>query len=735
MVRVKESDYYEDDGNINIDAWLNKIFESHSDNGAHLIRQACRLSQLAGAQAPTPSGKSCLQQGLAMAEILLDCQPDPQCIAAAILYHSVRYAELSLDIIQEQFNSDMANLIKGVKRMQAISTLQSASYGHNHHENVRMMLLAMVEDVRVVLIKLTEQVVNIRNAALFSREHQIAIAKETLDIYAPLANRLGVYQIKWELEDLAFRYIDPETYKSIAKLLDQRRLDREQYVKSIVSHLKNALTGHNIANYEVYGRAKHIYSIFRKMHRKKINYEKIYDTTAVRVLVPTVEDAYTVLSIVHNLWEQIPEEFDDYISAPKANGYRSIHTAVHGPDNKNIEVQIRTFSMHQECEIGVAAHWIYKEGKQQKPGYEAKISWLRQVLEWQKELIAPETVLEENHSEIFDDRVYVFTPKGHVVDLKNGATPLDFAYHIHTDIGHRCRGAKINGHIVPLTYRLKTADRVEILTAKQPHPSRDWLNSHLGYLNTPRAKAKVQHWFKQQDYHSNLQTGQELFESECQRLGITEFNLSQISEKYNFKSSDDLLAALGCGDIRLAQILNAWRSINQQSHPSTALIPPVRKPTATKTKSLSSEINIYGVDNLLSHYAKCCKPIPGDSIVGFITTGKGISIHRADCNNILNANAQQQQRIIEVEWGSTASQVYQIDLLVNAYDRPGLLRDITNMLANERTNLLALNTNTDKNENIAYLKITLEIEDLEMLSRLTDRLLQIKNVYEVKRPM
>lgn len=723
MVKLKDSPYLLTDGSINIDSWLNAVAAKRSAADTQLIRHACVLSQLAGADKPTTNNVSCLQQGLAMAEMLLDLNLDSETIAAALVYSSVHYAELTIEDVQEHLGKNIAKLVRGVAQMEAMRSLHS--HHHAQLENIRKMLLAMVDDVRVVLIKLTERVYQLRAAAISDTVTQHKLAKETLDIYAPLANRLGITQIKWELEDLSLRFLQPDAYKHIAQQLHQTRIQREAYIQRVLALLTEKIKAAGITQFEVSGRAKHIYSIHRKMQRKGVSYDEIYDINAVRVLVPDIEDCYTVLSIVQEQWEQIPHEFDDYIATPKPNGYRSIHTAVIGPDKLNLEVQIRTFAMHQESELGVAAHWRYKEGGQQKSSYEAKIAWLRQVLEWQKEVGGD---ADTSNASAFDDRVYVFTPNGDIVDLPAGATPLDFAYYIHSEVGHRCRGAKVNGAIVPLTYSLKTGDRIEILTTKQANPSRDWLNAHLGYLKTSRAKAKVHHWFKQQDFEHNLSEGKDIFERETKRLELTPINLDKIAEKLHYKSADELLAALGCGDVKISQILHFTQDAVKTE--------PDYQPTLTATRSRPSTgkntgIYIQGVGNLMTHPAGCCKPVPGDAIIGWITQGRGVAIHRQDCPNILQLHTH--EKLIEVSWGDKPDNIYPVDVYIHAYDRPGLIRDISTIFANEKMNLIAVNTQFDRNQNEAHMNLTIETTGLDALSKVLDKIKRLANIIEAKR--
>lgn len=738
MVKVKEDPYRLSDGTIDLEAWLNKLETKHDYLDHDLIRNACLLCQVAGTETPTESGESCLQQGLAMAEILVDLGVDSDTLAAAIIYEAVQYAELTIEDVQEQLGSKIGKLVKGVQRMNAIGHLKGIhqlSQQHHQIENMRKMLLAMVDDVRGVLIKLAERLRVLRTVYDLSEVTQKLIAQETMDIYAPLANRLGIGAIKWEMEDLSFRYLEPGKYKEIAKGLKSRRLDRDRYVNMIVDILNHAIAEKGIENYSVYGRSKHIHSINRKMLQKNLSLSQVYDATAVRVLVEKEEDCYTVLSKVHALWDQIPEEFDDYIANPKANGYRSLHTAVIGPEDKVFEVQIRTFQMHEEAEMGVAAHWKYKEGGGfQKENHERKIEWLREVLDWHRELAANNLDMDESlESEFFDDRVYIFTPGGDVLDLPKGSTPLDFAYHIHSEVGHRCRGAKVNDKMVQLTHQLATGERVEILTGKEVRPSRDWLNPHLNYIKSARTKAKIHHWFKQQDYDKNKEEGAQILERELKRLEIKPEGLTSLAKALNFKKKEDMLAALGRGDIRIGRILNRLKPQIKESDES-ALQKTVIKPAAIKPNE-EGDITIEGVGNLLTHMARCCQPVPGDQIIGYITLGRGISIHRQDCANILHATEKQKTRLIEVNWGTKSTNDYKVDIVVDAYDRQGLLRDITQLLTAEKANVFALATNINKEDNTAKISLTVAINGLEALTRLLDKLKQITNVIDVKRQL
>jgi GTP pyrophosphokinase len=525
-------------------------------------------------------------------------------------------------------------------------------------------------------------------------------------------------------------YIEPQDYKKIAKLLDEKRLDRQEYIKKVQDIITTEIESADLKA-QIQGRAKHIYSIWRKMKRKNITFSQVYDIRAFRILVPEVRDCYTVLGIVHSLWRHIPREFDDYIASPKQNGYRSLHTAVIGPEGKVVEIQIRTQDMHDDAELGVCAHWLYKgtdsKKASQSRGYEEKVSWLRQVLEWHDELGGIDEMVEELGVDVTVDRIYVLTPDGHVVDLSAESTPIDFAYKVHTDIGHRCRGAKVNGRIVPLNTRLKIGDQVEVLTGSEPSPSRDWLNVDLGYVQSSRARAKIKHWFKSQDRDINVRDGRDMLQRELRRFNIDKIDMKRLAETVNFNDEENMFAALGAGDIRLMHVVH---------HAEEIANPPKEKEirfTEKKEQNHSSDLVIQGVGNLLTTIANCCKPVPGDSVVGFITVGRGVSIHRDDCVNLLQLRTTDPERIIDVSWGGEVKTTYPVELLVFAYDRTGLLKDMMIVLANQGVNVISMNTLSNKSDNSAELKLTVEVENLQSLSRIMAVLSKVANVSDVRR--
>ncbi|UXZ55318.1 GTP diphosphokinase [Halomonas sp. 7T] len=743
MVKVREDQPLTRSGKVDIQQWLSRLQEDVRLREPERLLQACELAEQLEQEAPNThrvwlSPGSSFRMGLEMADILAELKLDQSTLEAAVLYRAVREGLLSLEAVTKRFGDEVANLIDGVLQMAAISYPLAPNHGmsqHNQQENLRKMLVNMVGDVRVALIKIAERTCALRQVKDAPREKCLQVAREVADIYAPLAHRLGIGQIKWELEDLSFRYLHEDDYKAIAKLLAEKRLDRDRYIHDVVETLKSLMEAQNILRYDVSGRAKHIYSIWRKMKRKRIDFSQVHDVRAVRILVPEVTDCYTVLGIVHSCWHHVPNEFDDYIANPKKNGYQSLHTAVMGPDNKVIEIQIRTFAMHDEAELGVCAHWRYKghDTNAKSRSYEEKIAWLRQVLEWQDEVGGFGDLREGLSSDVAPDRIYVFTPDGHVIDLPRIATPIDFAYRVHTEIGHRCRGAKVNGRIVPLTYKLKTGQQIEILTATKGGPSRDWLNPSLGYVRTSRARAKIQAWFKYQARDQNLEEGRALFEREMRRLDVEGLDLVQLAKAVNYQTADDMYAALGAGDLRIGQVLHQAQQLFGETDDQEQLDRLLAKPRRQPSKATQSDITVLGVGNLKTSMANCCRPVPGEPIVGFITQGRGVTVHRQDCANILQLRMDEPQRIIEVEWGERAHTHYPVTIEIQAWDRSGLLRDVTGLLGNEKVNVLAVNTLTDTDEGIARLRITLEVDGLESLGRLFSRLQQLPNVTEVRR--
>jgi len=677
------------------------------------------------------SGEPYHSHVFAVADILNDLHLDYETLAAAMLHDVVEDTEVTLDDIRENFGPAIARMVDGVTKLERIGEFQKAgeSIDENQAENLRKLLLAMAEDVRVVLIKLADRLHNMRTLYHLDPEQQRRIARETQDIYAPLANRLGIWQVKWELEDLSLRYLEPEAYQELVRLLAEKREDREAYIARVIATLDTELKKTGIKA-KVSGRPKHINSIWRKMQRKQLDFDQIFDMRAVRILVHEVKDCYAALGIVHGLWRHIPKEFDDYIANPKENLYRSLHTAVVGPEGHNLEIQIRTEEMHRHAELGVAAHWRYKEGGGGDAGYEEKIAWLRQLLEWKDEEHSANDFVDRFKSEAFQERVYVMTPQGRIIDLPQGATPLDFAYAVHTEVGHRCRGAKINGRIVPLTYHLQNGEQVEVMTARQPGPSRDWLNTHLGYLKTSRARSRVRSWFRHQDYELNVSAGRAILDRELNRVAIASLPMEKIAARFKYDQVDDFLAAIGHGDVTAGQLANA---ANELVPRQDALVTQAPRTSKKELSTTDSGFKVFGVGNLLTTTAHCCNPVPNDPIVGYITRGRGVTIHRQDCGNVLRLEGEDRDRLIEVEWGAAADETYQVDIAVEAYDRSGLLRDITSVLANDKINLSGVNTLTDKQDGIARMSLTIEITDISQLSRVLAKIGQLPNVVEARR--
>ncbi len=662
-----------------------------------------------------------------MVEILAELNLDADSLATAFLTPYFLAEKISIETVTEKLGNHVALLLTGVSQMATISTLAHQGKGTVQIDNIRRMLLAMVEDVRAVVIKLAEQVCHLRDVKNANEEERVIAAKETRDIFAPLANRLGIGQLKWELEDLAFRYLHPDTYKNIAKQLDDKRLAREAYMENMVALVKARLAEAGIAG-EVYGRPKHIYSIYKKMAQKNYVFDQLFDIRAMRIVVERLQDCYAALGIVHTNWRHLNKEFDDYIATPKQNGYQSIHTVVFGPEGKTVEIQIRTSEMHQDAELGVAAHWMYKEGALpgRGSGYEQKISWLRKLLQWQEEVVDGSDLADELKNQVVEDRVYVFTPKGDIFDLPLGATPLDFAYYIHSNVGHRCIGAKVFGKIVPFTHQLSTGDQVEILTQKQPNPSRDWLNPSLGYIKSSRARSKIHHWFKQLDRDKNLSAGKEILETELQKLDLTTKDLAPAIERFNLKGLDDLMVAVGAGDVRLNQLLN-FISDRDDDEPQIKF---------KKSKSVTGDKNgivVDGVGSLMSHVAKCCRPVPGDEIIGYITQGRGIAVHREDCDSFERLKVNHPERVISVSWSDDINGCYSLTIKVEATDRSGLIRDISSVLANEKVNVLNMNVNTIEDKQLALFLMQVEVHDLSSTNRVLSKLHQIEGVHDAKR--
>ena len=714
-------------------AWLETLAHDYSADERASFAAAFAYARERTGDAAMADGEAALDRALGAATILTGLKLDAGSIRGALLIGLPVAGAFDADDVRGRFGADVATLVAGVARMGGIRA--AADTGDKDEratqaENLRKMLLAMVEDIRVVLIKLAERTQALRSLMAGDPALRAQTAREVLDLFAPLANRLGVWQLKWELEDLSLRALEPATYKAIAQMLDERRLDREHYIRDVVATLKRELAAAGVAA-EVTGRPKHIYSIYDKMRRKQAGIESLYDIRAVRILVDSVRDCYTALGLVHHLWTPLAREFDDYIAKPKANHYRSLHTAVIGPEDKPLEVQIRTWEMHQHSEYGVAAHWRYKEGggrgARHDPTFDDKIAWLRQVLDWKDAVADSGDWLSAFKESLFTDSIYVLTPQGKVIDLPRGATPVDFAYSVHTGLGHRCRGAKVDGQMVPLNFRLANGQQVEIVAAKQGGPSRDWLNAELGYVHGNRARAKVRQWFKAQQHEATVAQGRALVERELARLGQTALKLDAVAAKAGFDKADDFFAAFARDDINSRQVQTAILAVAQPAHaPAPADGEGEVATRRSKAAGAGSGILVVGVDRLLTGLARCCKPAPPDPIVGFVTRGKGVTIHRASCSNVGRMRAAQPERLIVADWGSPRDEVFPVDIVVEAMDRQGLLRDISEVLSREKINVTAANTLTKSLH--TRMAFTIEVQGLDVLKRALALIRDVKGV-------
>ncbi len=743
MVNIRQSHDYEHAVPEDLEPWLQRIKENnpgldqHCDEALIAAVASVREAEIAFAASPqadafTSTRISSLRVGLEMAEILSELGVGLEALQASILYRAVRENKTTLAKVQRQFGPEIASLIEKVLDMALITALRgevpAQTLGHDsayHAAKVREMLVSIIDDVRVALLKLAERTCAIRAVKDAAPEKRQAVAREVFDIYAPLAHRLGIGHLKWELEDLAFRYMEPDEYQQIARLLAEKRRERQQYITEMIRTIESELERLGKKG-EVTGRAKNIYSIWRKMHRKDIGFSQVYDIRAVRVLVPTITDCYAVLGIVHSKWRNIPNEFDDYIASPKENGYRSLHTAVIGPGRKVIEVQIRTYEMHEEAEFGICAHWHYKDsGEQSSRTFEEKMAWLRQVLEWH-DSIGDQAIDNFLREERDTDRVYVFTPKGHVIDLPDGATPVDFAYQVHSEVGHHCKGAKINGQIVPLTYRLKTADQVDIITGRHAGPSRDWLNSSLGFVKTTRAKSKIQQWFKQQDREQNIEAGRSALAREFHQLGLNVETVSTLVASFARASEEDFFEEIGSGQLELQTVIG----VAQRASGVVSGVPHPAMQHAQRFQD--TEHHLYGAGDMAMHVAACCKPEPGQPVCGYKTRGRGVSVHRKDCGNLLSLQVSEPLKVLQLSWGGRPQQVFPVTVVIKSYDRSGLLRDVTSLIDELGIFIDALHTGSSEG-GIVNMELTAEIDNIERLSKMLARLRQIPNIIDVSR--
>ena len=743
---------------MRIESLIESLPESYSSADRELVQRAYRTAEQAHHEQTRASGEPYISHCLAVAAILAELCVPPAVIAAGLLHDTVEDTELTLPDIQRDFGDEIALLVDGVTKL---TQLPRVSRGDQHSgeqaeeekirelaerrglpdpdlevdkltksrrydavsETLRKTFLAMGEDIRVVLIKLADRLHNMRTLGHLPENKRKRIAQQTMDIFAPLANRLGIWQIKWELEDLAFRYLQPDTYKEIAENLASRRTDRELEMKGVISSLQSVLSKESIKP-EISGRPKHIYSIYKKMHRKGVPFEMVFDVRGVRIVVPNIPTCYSTLGEIHTRWRPIPDEFDDYIAAPKDNFYQSLHTAVIFNDGKTLEIQIRTPEMDQGAEYGIASHWRYKEGVERDEDYERRIVWLRSLMEWRQDVIDAGEFVDGLKSDVFEDRVYLFTPRGDIIDLPAGSTPIDFAYHVHTDVGHRCRGAKVNGKLVSLDNQLNTGEKIEILTAKRGGPSLDWLNPNLGLVKTQRARSKIRRWFKVQAREKNINQGKTLLEKELRRLGLSKLNLENLAKEFDFRTVDDLYEALGNGDISIGRIVNHLTVPESEAEEFKI----IAHPSPEATTPAPDSVVILGLRGLLTNFARCCNPAPGDDIVGYITRGRGATIHRQDCPNIMRI--KDRERLVKVSWGE-AKNTYPVPVRMKAYDRDGLMRDVSTLIAEEGINMGKVSV--DINNNLAIFDMVLEVRDLAQLSKVLDRLENLANVLEAQR--
>jgi len=702
------------------DEYLHKL-TTYCGSDQNLTR-ACKLIW------DLPLSEALLPNGLEVALILAELSVDKTTLLVTLLGDFRLNNDEFIESIAKDYDDEVYHLVKKVRWLHEFHIENMDDNSPEQIERLRRMLLSMVDDVRVMLIKLAYRVQRLRMMAGSDTPQRQLIAKETLDIYTPLANRLGIGQLKWEMEDLSFRFLEPLAYKCIAKLLEERRDERETYIENVVSDISKMLEENGV-NADIYGRPKHIYSIWKKMTAKHKEFAELFDVRAVRITVEEISDCYAVLGLVHGRWHHIAQEFDDYIANPKENGYKSLHTAVYGPDGKALEIQIRTREMHEFAEYGVAAHWRYKEGGAGDDSLQKGITSLRKLLDPKE--TKDEELIDSFHTELFPDRVFILTPKGKVLDLPVGATPLDFAYIVHTEIGHRCRGAKVNGRIVQLTYELKSGEQVDVLTSNTPAPSRDWMNPNLGYLKTKRARAKVKSWFKHQDYELNKIDGKVCYERELNRLGLVKASIQKVLDHYDQISVDDFFASIGRGDITPGQLANALHDVfldTQEIIPLAA-----KKKKISKKVFASDEVRVRGVANLLTTLSNCCKPVPGDQIIGFITRGKGVAVHRKDCVNIINLENDKRDRLIEADWGDDTDKAYTVSIHIEAFDRQGLLSDVSKVLKDEKVDVIGVRTLSNKDDQTADMTITAEICDLNQLGRVLDKINQLQNVINVSR--
>ena len=739
-----------EEAQLDLVSWLDRVRDILGGAELKQLEEVAQLTLEKELETNVNHRSNTFYTGVEMADILAHLHVDEDTLSAAMLYRSVREGITSLELVQERFGENVYNLVKGTLAMGKLSELIEKNkrledhFNNNQREHltgIYKMLISVTEDVREVLIKLAERTYALRELAKSSKERQERVAREILTIYSPLAHRLGIAQLKWELEDLAFRYLAPERYKEIASLLNEKRLEREHYIQFVIDKLKNELADYGIEA-EITGRAKHIYSIYRKMKSKSLSFDQLYDIRALRVLVHSVPECYHALGIVHQIWRHIPHQFDDYITNPKGNGYRSLHTAVIA-ENKSLEVQIRTYDMHEEAELGVCSHFNYKEGsKTTDHSFNHRLHSLRAVLEHYQERNESSGYQQSDETENFEhiqefedfEKIYVFSRDGDIKELPRGSTVLDFAYHVHTEVGNKCYAARVNQRYVPLTYSLKTGEQVEILTKKDREPNRDWLVNSLGYIRTARARDKLRHWFRQQDRSKNLEVGRDLLNKELSRLAIhpKSIDLSDYCNHFNVKSGDDILIGLVNGDLSLHALIN---QVNRHMHldqdEPELVLKPTLNPRASHTLSAHG-ILIDGLDNVELHIAQCCQPVHGESIAGYITLNRGVSIHKVGCPDYMRMISQEPERAVEADWEMQPTRGQSVQIVVEAYDRRGLLKDLTQVIFADQINIRQVNTISEA-DGIANMKLLIEVKGLAQLSRLLARLEQQPGIISARR--
>jgi GTP pyrophosphokinase len=699
------------------------------------IRRAYAFAAEAHAPQLRESGEPYINHPLAVAETLASIHMDTATIVAALCHDVTEDCGIPLSELESRFGREVARLVDGVTKLDKMQFLHVEGDESRPKlngqdlwaENMRKMFLAMAEDIRVVLIKLADRLHNMRTLQFRPPAKRRRVAQETMEIYAPLANRLGIWELKWQLEDLAFRHLEPEKYHEIADKVASRRVAREKYIQRVIEVLRGELEQHGI-HADLSGRPKHIYSIYRKMQRRGVDVDQIYDQLAVRVLVQSIPDCYTALGVIHSIWRPLPGQFDDYIANPKESLYQSLHTTVLAVDGRPLEIQIRTHEMHQVAEYGVAAHWRYKEGLRQDQKFDAKVAWLRQLMDWQKDMAGgAQEFVDSLKTDIFQDQVYVFTPKGEIKELPSGATSLDFAYRIHTDVGHKCVGAKVNGRLVSLDTKLRNGDIVEIITAKGSRgPSRDWLNPNLGFVHTAHAREKIRQWFRRQQREENIVRGRELVERALKRLNVDGVKLDDLAADFKYDKVDDFLAAVGYGDINPDEIgRHVLSGAEEQRKDTTTSTPQIARPSTPM-----GGLRVLGVGDLLTRVCRSCNPVPGDNIIGYITRGRGVTVHRADCASVINED--EKDRLVTVDWSDSDQHVFPVTVRLEAWDREGLVRDVTAILADEKINIIALSAVVHKDQT-ATVWTTVEVPRLDRLSRIMSRLESIRDVFNVVR--